>query len=38
MGRDVATLVVSVDGQVQAHQLNKVGVVEAKHVAEVGRP
>ena len=36
VGRDVATLVVSVDGQVETHELNEVGVVgEAKLVGKV---
>ena len=36
---DVATLVVSVDGQVQPHQLCEVRlVIVAKHRGEVGRP
>ncbi len=36
VGRDVATLVVGVDGQVETHQLNKVGVVaEAELVGKV---
>lgn len=36
VGRDVATLVVSVDGQVETHQLNEVSVVaEAELVGEV---
>ncbi|KAI6759071.1 hypothetical protein HG531_013832 [Fusarium graminearum] len=36
VGRDVATLVVGVDGQVKTHKLNEVGVVgEAKLVGEV---
>lgn len=36
VGRDVATLVVGVDGEVETHQLNKVGVVaEAELVGEV---
>lgn len=38
VGAHVATLVVGVDGQVQTHELNKVGVVtEAKLVGEVER-
>lgn len=38
VGRDIATLVVSVDGQVQTHQLNEVSVVaEAELVGEVER-
>jgi len=28
----------SMNGEVQAHQLDKLGVTETKHVREVGRP
>lgn len=36
VGRDIATLVVRVDGQVETHQLNEVGVLsEAQHVGQV---
>ena len=38
VGRDVATLVVGVDGHVQAHQLDELGIIVADHLAEVGRP
>jgi hypothetical protein len=38
VGADVAALVIGVDDHVQAHKLNKLGVVKAKHVAKVGGP
>ena len=38
VGRDVATLVVRVNGHVQTHQLDELGVIVADHLAEVGRP
>eukprot|EP00049_Salpingoeca_infusionum_P000692 m.41706 g.41706 ORF g.41706 m.41706 type:complete len:323 (+) comp10604_c0_seq1:238-1206(+) len=38
VSRHVAALVISMDGQVHAHQLDKIRVVVAEHVAEVGRP
>jgi len=38
VGRDVATFVVGVDGEVKSHELNELGIVESNHVAVVGRP
>ena len=38
MGTHIATLVVSVDGQIETHQLGEVRVVVTKHGREVSRP
>merc|ERR1712212_969196 len=38
MGRDVATLMITVNGHVETHEFNKLGVVVADHFAEVGAP
>jgi hypothetical protein len=37
VGRDVATLVVAVDGEVEPHDLVEGGAVEAEHTGKVGR-
>lgn len=38
VGTDVATFVIAVDNQVEAHQFVEVLVVETKHAVEIGRP
>lgn len=38
VGRHVATLVVAVDGQVQSHQFNELGIVITQHLGKVIRP
>uniref|UniRef100_A0A182SDY3 Uncharacterized protein n=1 Tax=Anopheles maculatus TaxID=74869 RepID=A0A182SDY3_9DIPT len=38
VGRHVTTLVVTVDRQVQAHQLGELLILVAQHLGEVGRP
>jgi len=38
VGRDVATFVIGVDGEVKSHELDELGIIESDHVAVVGGP